>query len=276
MRVDDIIAKWVGKTTCREDIITKRMIDQFNATFAPYISGLALSEELLWLLSPDIEPQSALGTDGHPKLGMYLPNLGYNQRMWAGGEITFYNDVIAEQNVQRRSEIQAITPKSGKSGEMVFVSLRHHYHQKNTLIADERQDIVYRQRSLAKQGRIPTDPVQAHPEALWLIDTNTTLLFRYSAMTFNGHRIHYDVPFATDCEHHDGVLVHGPVQASWLMMLAKKTYERPLRTFSYRSLAPFVCGQKARVTITQGDDTVIGSIQNEEAHTTMTARITLR
>ena len=159
---------------------------------------------------------------------------------------------------------------------MVFVCVRHHYHQHGLLVADERQDIVYRCSHAMKPASPvttePTDPIQAQ----WLIDTNSTLLFRYSAMTFNGHRIHYDQDFAQTQEGYEGLLLHGPIQATWLMMLAKTSSKRHLQKISYRGHAPFICGQTARVTLTQSDDKLIGLVQDEQSITTMCARITLR
>ncbi|MGC6517545.1 MAG: hypothetical protein ACON49_05915 [Candidatus Puniceispirillaceae bacterium] len=268
--------QWLGRKTERWDIITPRQTDNLSATFAPFIPESGFSEELLWLLAPDSEPQDALGPDGHPKLGLYLPDMGFERRMWAGGQISFYAPVPVMETITKISEIAAITPKEGKSGNMVFVSVKHSYHAGATHIADEIQQIVYRQ-AVAQAAYQGGDRLPAYDrQSQWQIKTNSTLLFRYSALTFNGHRIHYDADFAKNHEGHEGLMLHGPIQASWLMMLAKQHSGESLGKFTYRSVAPFICGQTAHVTIGQTETKISGTVQNETGQITMTAQIELR
>ncbi|MGJ8573196.1 MAG: FAS1-like dehydratase domain-containing protein [Hoeflea sp.] len=247
----DHLRSWIGRTQEKTDTITPRLAESFNAIFDSS-SGLEPGDQaplgIHWCLAPDIAPMSELGPDGHPAHGGFLPPVPLPRRMWAGGQIDFSGDFRISDTVTRRSRIEDVTQKTGRSGALVFVTVRHDYLTPRGVVLSERQDIVYRDQatsSAVKPDGETGDQSIAKPAAAdhsRHIDASAPLLFRYSALTFNGHRIHYDLPYATQEEHYPGLVFHGPLQASYLMRLATEAANGPLQTFSYRSVAPLFAG----------------------------------
>ena len=270
--------EWIGKSTEREDIITQRLIDSLRATFAPYQSDAALPEGLFWCLCPDIEEASALGADGHPRLGKFLPDLGFERRMWAGGTISFHHELQPHLPVIRTSIIKSIEPKDGRSGKMVFVTISHHYAQSDRVAVEEEQILVYRQAVSQSAKPMSYDEWLADDIIAdkWSLCPDTTMLFRYSALTFNGHRIHYDKDFSIEHEGHDGLIIHGPIQASLIMSLAQSQQGQRLKRFSYRSTSALICGHDIHVLISDpinkdGGIHARGAIGNHKDEITMIA-----
>ena len=272
--------EWIGKSTEREDVITQRLIDSWRATFAPHHSDAAMPEGLFWCLCPDIEEASALGADGHPRLGKFLPDLGLERRMWAGGTIRFYHDPQPHLPVIRTSIIKSIEPKEGRSGKMVFVTINHHYTQSDRVAVEEEQILVYRQavsqsaKALSYEDWLGDDVIAD----TWSLCPDTTMLFRYSALTFNGHRIHYDKDFSIEHEGHDGLIIHGPIQASLIMSLAQSQQGQRLKHISYRSTSALICGHDIKVLITKpinkdGGINARGAICNHKGEITMIATL---
>ena len=241
---------WIGKTVAREDVASARLIAEFEATLQPY---LATSDSaplgFHWCLCPDILTSDKLGGDGHPLLGMFLPDTGLPRRMWAGGEIIYHGVIRSGNHVKRLSTIEDVTFKTGKTGKLCFVTVRHLYSVAGELVIDDRQDIVYREESITNVAAPVVAPVE-QPADLVKISATPTLLFRYSAITFNGHRIHYDEPYARDVEHYAGLVVHGPMQATLMLNLAAKRLGRTPKRFNYRGLNPLICGQAFYVDAT--------------------------
>ena len=271
---------WIGKSTKREDIITQRLIDSLRATFAPYQSDAVLPEGLFWCLCPDIEEASALGADGHPRLGKFLPDLGFDRRMWAGGNISFHHDLQTHLPVIRTSLIKSIEPKEGRSGKMVFVTISHQYAQSDKLAVEEEQILVYRQAVSQSAKPMSYDEWLADDVIAdtWSLCPDTTMLFRYSALTFNGHRIHYDKDFSIEHEGHEGLIIHGPIQASLIMSLAQSQQGQRLKHFSYRSTSALICGQDIKVLISKpinkdGRIHARGAICNHKGEITMIAKM---
>ena len=182
-------------------------------------------------------PQSPerLGRDGHPLVGQGLiPDMGLPRRMWAGGRLQFHTPLIAGVPAERRSMCETATPKTGRSGPLAFVTLRHEFWQKGVLCLTEWQDLVYRQ-DPSPQAPTPTPPIARTDETdRREARFDSTFLFRYSALTFNGHRIHYDLDYARDVEGYGGLVVHGPLLAQHLMLLAEDLIG-PLAQFSFRA-----------------------------------------
>lgn len=182
-------------------------------------------------------PPSRLGRDGHPATGSgFIPDLGLPRRMWAAGRLVFHQPLLAGVRAERISRIEGITRKDGRSGLLAFVRVRHDIRQRQALALTEWQDLVYRPDG-TDQSPPPaarTDEAIAEPFA-----PDTTLLFRYSALTFNGHRIHYDEAYARDVEGYDGLVVHAPLLAHLLMGLAQRQLGE-LREFAYRATAPLL------------------------------------
>ena len=243
------LTSWIGKSWERHDVIDQRLIAEFRTTLAPYLAQQSqVPLGIFWCLSPDLATADQLGADGHPHLGLFLPKLPLPRRMWAGGELEFLAEFEPGAEVTKRSSIDDITMKTGKSGSLCFVTVRHVYSSGDLTILRERQDIVYRE---------PSNPVAASSNAAVLfnpppgsvsIDATPTLLFRYSAMTFNGHRIHYDHPYATQVEGYSGLVVHGPMQATLLLNRATDILGKAPTRFSYRGLAPLICGRPFHLT----------------------------
>ena len=205
----------------------------------------------LYFWSP--RPPAELGRDGHPAVGGGLiPDLGLPRRMWAGGRLRFHAPLRAGVMAERRSVLEQATTKTGRTGPLGFVTLRHEIQQGDTLCLTEWQDLVYRQ-DPAADARKPIPPVARTDETdMRTVTFDSTLLFRYSALTFNGHRIHYDLDYARDVEGYDGLVVHGPLLAQHLMLLATDLLG-PLAEFSFRASSPLMHFEPAMLC-RNGDD----------------------
>ena len=239
-------ADWIGRAFERRDALTPRLAAEFTATLTPHLAsapGAPLG--LHWMLAPDIEPAVNLGQDSHPKLGIYLPALGFPRRMWAGGELNFSGAFAVGDEVLKISTIEDIAFKTGATGPLAFVTVRHVYRVNGATVLDERQDIVYRAPS-GDAGK-PTQAEPAEARAAFTVEATPTLLFRYSAMTFNGHRIHYDYPYATERRGLCGLVVHGPMQATLMLNAAAMALGRTPKRFRYRGQSPLICGEPFRV-----------------------------
>jgi 3-methylfumaryl-CoA hydratase len=235
-------ANWIGRSFTRQEPITDRLIDHFRVTLAGTLAEAPVPVGLHWCLVPDAVTPDLLGRDCHPKPGLFLPALPLPRRMWAGGEVVFHTPFAPGDMVARETTVEDVRFKEGRSGRLGFVTLRHAYRVAGALRLDERQDIVYREDP--KPGAAVTPPrAEDWPGATaWQITPDPTLLFRFSALTFNGHRIHYDHPYATRVEGYAGLVVHGPMQAVWMMNLATHLAGRLPARFTYRGLNPLICG----------------------------------
>lgn len=243
------LAAWIGRRSERQDAISERLIAEFKATLAPNLaSTTAVPPGIFWCLAPDIVPMAELGRDGHPGLGQFLPDPQLPRRMWAGGELLFHGDFARGDRVTKVSTIDDIAFKTGRSGRLCFVTARNRYEVGERLILEERQDIVYRELSSVASPPAGGASAAVLPTDAWTVSPNPTLLFRYSAMTFNGHRIHYDFPYATGSEGYQGLVVHGPLQATFMLNLAVLRLQRLPKRFAYRGLAPLICDRPFSVS----------------------------
>lgn len=206
-----------------------------------------------WLFFLPDAPQSRLGADGHPRLGDAMPDFGLPRRMWAGSRIAFHAPIAIGAPIHRRSRIESIALKEGASGPLAFVTLRHEIRTGGGTAIVEEQDIVYRR---AAGGPGAGGPSGAKPEAepppiagdaiLRERAADPVLLFRFSALTFNAHRIHYDRDYAREVEGYAGLVVHGPLQAMLLIDLYRTAFpEREITGFSFRAEAPLLEGERA-------------------------------
>jgi 3-methylfumaryl-CoA hydratase len=201
-----------------------------------------------WLYFLPRARQGDLGADGHPRLGGFLPPVPLPRRMWAGGRLQWHAPLRIGDEVQRTSRILSVTHKAGRSGDLIFVVLRHELHRAGELALTEEQDLVYR--APAQAGE-PASQAQAAPaDPAWSrgLTPDAVLLFRYSALTFNGHRIHYDRAYATQAEGYAGLVVQGPLIATLLADLARR--ERPqarVSTFSFKAIRPTLDGAPFRL-----------------------------
>lgn len=246
-------AEWIGRKSESEDIVTPRLAASYRAIFGDRLAPVGADDAPLgihWCLSPAIAPMEALGPDGHPAKNRDLPPIPQPRRMWAGGALETLAPIRVGDTVTRISTIGSITRKEGRSGELWFVAVHHDYVTPRGTAIRERHDIVYRE--AAKPGTARTTASEPAPaaepiEGEWLVETPSTLLFRYSAITFNGHRIHYDLPYVTGVEGYAGLVVHGPIQATLLLNFATASLGRVPQRFSYRGVAPAIAGSPVRV-----------------------------
>jgi 3-methylfumaryl-CoA hydratase len=234
---------WEGRTETLHDEITAAPVRNLSATLdrddpLPQ-PGTELPSLWHWLYFLPGHRQGEIGPDGHARRGGFLPPVPLPRRMWAGGRLTWHAPLRVGESVERISRIASVTHKSGRTGDLLFVLVRHEVHNAHGLAVTEEHDIVYR---AAAQPGDPVPPPQAAPtQAPWSreIVPDPVLLFRYSALTFNGHRIHYDRSYVTEVEHYPGLIVHGPLIATLLVDLARR--ERPdarVRSFSFKAVRP--------------------------------------
>jgi 3-methylfumaryl-CoA hydratase len=164
--------------------------------------------------------------------------------MWAGGRLEFVRPLTVGEEITRESEIVSVEPKAGRTGTLVFVTVRHTVSGSAGTAIVEEQDVVYRE--AARKGDPAPAGKQAPAEAHWnrRVMPDSVMLFRYSALTFNGHRIHYDLDYATNDEHYAGLVVHGPLQATLLLELCRQNGQRPVKKFDYRAQHP-IFGNRA-------------------------------
>ncbi|MFC6635915.1 FAS1-like dehydratase domain-containing protein [Sulfitobacter sediminilitoris] len=198
------------------------------------------------------EPPAQLGRDGHPKVGGLIPDMGLPRRMWAAGRLAFHAPLRAGTPATRSTVCERHARKEGRSGPLGFVTLRHEVHQSGVQCLTEWQDLVYRE-DPSRDAIKPEAPVaridETHSEE---VSFSSTLLFRYSALTFNGHRIHYDLDYARDIEGYGGLVVHGPLLAQLLMLMAEK-HLGPLETFQFRANAPLMHFETATLCLKDRD-----------------------
>lgn len=265
-------AEWIGRQSESFDVVSERLVQSFRAIFEPNLAPLAAGHAPLgihWCLSPAIAAMDQLGADGHPTRNLSLPPVPQPRRMWAGGELQMHDALRIGDEVRRVSTIRDIVRKQGRSGELWFVAVDHRYHTSRGIALSERHDIVYREAATAKHAASDREKTATAPGRLvgasWALAPSSTLLFRYSAITFNGHRIHYDLPYATDAEGYDGLVVHGPLQATLLLNLAAARGTGIPATFRYRGVAPAIAGRNLTIAAspegrqfwTQGDGGVV-------------------
>ncbi|APA87804.1 MaoC family dehydratase N-terminal domain-containing protein [Paraburkholderia sprentiae WSM5005] len=244
---------WLNKQAVAEDDITAFPLKALAATLDREESGNTVPPLWHWLYFLPVTPLSEVGPDGHPKRGGFLPPVPLPRRMWAGGRLTFHAPLKIGEHARRTSTIANIEDKTGRSGRLVFVTVQHTIEVDGELKLEEEHDIVYR--DAPQQGARPQQPAPAPEDETWrrTIDADAVMLFRYSALTFNGHRIHYDHPYVTQVEGYPGLVVHGPLIATLLVDLVRRELpQATLQSFAFRALRPTfadlpfrVCGKPA-------------------------------
>lgn len=242
---------WIGESAEHHDTVTPRLLAQFCATLDRPVVETPLPPSLHWCLALPAPPLSDLGHDGHEKLGRFLPPVPLPRRMWAGGEVELLAPLRLHDPVTRRSTVSDVTQKTGRSGALVFVTVTHEITSPRGLAVRERQDLVYR---APVDSAAPTAPPEA-PEAehSQSVTADAVMLFRYSAITFNGHRIHYDRDHCAD-EGYPGLVVHGPLQATLMLEMATRLMGRAPARFGFRGLGPLTGGVPFTVNAREGKD----------------------
>jgi len=233
---------WVGRTDESADDITHAPIRLMQATLDA-ANARALPPHLPplwhWLYFLPGERQSHIGTDGHPRRGGFLPPIALPRRMWAGGRLTFLRPLAVGAAVRRTSIIKSVQSKSGRSGILVFVTVQHDVADAQGIAIQEEQDIVYRE--APAPGAPAPQPAAAPTDEQFsrTVTPDPVLLMRYSALTFNGHRIHYDRPYAMQEEGYSGLVVHGPFIATLLMEELRRAHPgKTVRSFEFKAVSP--------------------------------------
>jgi 3-methylfumaryl-CoA hydratase len=256
---------WIGREKRREDRVDPGHFARWCATLdrAAPADG-TVPQGFHWCLCLPDAPTEALGPDGHPLRdddpANFLPPLpDLPRRMWASSKLTFHQPLRVGEAVSRRSRVLSITAKSGGSGELVFVEVEHETEGERGLAVREQQTLVYR--APPEPGTPPSPPALGEGafdpgdcRAHRALVPNETLLFRYSALTFNSHRIHYDLPYAAGAENYRGLVVHGPLTASLLLVLAQRELgDNTLKSFAFRGVSPAICGEMLHLMLRNKD-----------------------
>jgi 3-methylfumaryl-CoA hydratase len=234
-------SEWIGRQQTTEDVATLAPLQCLSATLDEgrgFVDGI-VPPLWHWLYFLPKAHTAELGIDGHPPKGDFLPPISLPRRMWAGSQVRFERPIRCGEKLKRVTTIADVVVKSGKTGSLVFLKLAHEIHASGEIAVIEWQDIVYREGS--KPGAPKPAAVQA-PDVADLqrvIEPSSVLLFRYSALTFNSHRIHYDRPYAMHEEGYEGLVVHGPLLATLLVGLAQQAMpNKAIKTFSFRAVMP--------------------------------------
>ena len=274
---------WIGRTETLRDTIDPTPVAALAATLdhpaAPVPPGTPLPPLWHWLYFLPLHRQSELGPDGHARRGGFLPPVPLPRRMWAGSQFEFRSPVRVGDAVERLSTIEDVTSKTGRSGALVFVKVRHELRCNGAAqpALVEWHDIVYRE---AKPPGAAEPPPQPAPQrAAWQreIVPDDVLLFRYSALTFNGHRIHYDRRYVTEVEGYPGLVVHGPLIATLLLdLLHRHVPGADLATFRFKAVRPTFDGQPLRINGTRDGQAVRLWAQDHHGRLTMDAAAMLR
>jgi 3-methylfumaryl-CoA hydratase len=255
----DHLRQWIGRSSQATDIVTAQLVKGLRATLFQEIgepkAGDAAPWTAHWCLAQPVFPMSALSQDGHPTRGGFLPPVPLPRRMWAGGELEFFDALRVGDEATRTSRIADVTMKTGSTGALCFVSVDHLVTTPRGTALRERQDIVYRDMSTSQASapaKAPAPPPAAQHRESHMADP--VLLFRYSALTFNGHRIHYDRDYVTKVEGYPGLIFHGPLQAAFIVELAAKLHDGAApKKFAYRGLQPLFEGSEFSVNANKTD-----------------------
>lgn len=265
VRVDHDWKTWIGRTQTVWDWVTPSRVAAWHATLdhepKPVNQGDLVAAGFHWTLAPHVARESELGPDGHARRDArsFLPPVPLPRRLWAGSRVTFHQPLRVGDRVERSSVIASIDDKQGRESRLVFVTVRHRYSGSDGVAIDEEQDLVYRDPPPTGSAGEPR-PSAAGIETAWqrTIHPTETLLFRYSALTLNTHRIHYDRRYAMQVEGYAGLVVHGPLIATLLLDLVQSHVPaKPIARFSFKALRP---------TFDTGDFAVWGASADTDGH----------
>jgi len=271
----DHLRQWIGRTSEASDIVTAQLVKGLRATLFQEIGEPKASDTapftVHWCLAQPVFPMSMLGPDGHPTRGGFLPPVPLQRRMWAGGDLEFLDTLRVGDEAKRVSRIADVIVKTGSSGTLCFVSVEHIVTTSRGTAIRERQDIVYREmggeKAATTRSNVPSPRLAQHRETHM---ADAVLLFRYSALTFNGHRIHYDRDYVTKVEGYPGLVFHGPLQAAFIVELAAKLRGgKPPKQFSYRGVQPLFEGSDFSVNANDNGDAMELWTANSQGQPTM-------
>ena len=275
---NELFPGWRPQVERCTEIITPAQVNRLAAVLdepAPdYEEGDRLPLLWHWVFFIKPVPHSGLGRDGHPKRGGFLPPVTLPRRLFAGMKTEFLHPLIIGLEAERESEVIDITEKSGTSGDLVFVRIRNSIRQQGNLCVVEEQEIVYQD----KGAPVVLPEVKPFPEPAansWTKEliVDAEMLFSFSAVTFNSHRIHYDRTYAATEEGYPALVVHAPLVAMLLLQLLKDNTDKTVRQFEYRALAPLFDDQPVRLTVvTEGVDTITMQAQRSDGKIAARAR----
>lgn len=251
----ETLRQWIGRTETARDLVTPQKARELRATLDLEPGQPQIGDETPltthWCLAPPTAALHAIGSDGHPARGGFLPPVPLPRRMWAGGGLEFHHSVRVGDEVTRVSRIRDVTAKEGRTGLLCFATVDHEISTPRGVAIRERQDIVYRGVDAPAGGQGKAEPSRV---ATWQesVQPGPVMLFRYSAVTFNSHRIHYDRDYCLTQEGYPGLVVHGPLQATLLVELAARLLKRAPVTFSFRSVRPVFDGAPMTLNACEG------------------------
>ncbi|MCR9213309.1 MAG: MaoC family dehydratase N-terminal domain-containing protein [Proteobacteria bacterium] len=235
------IEDWVGNQETRTELIHQQSLNGFAALMDQDVPTSAIVPPGgHWMYFLPTDKQSRLAQDGHAFKGDFLPPIDLPRRMWAGGRLTFHNHLKAGDTAEKTSTIKSVTPKEGRTGNLVFITVQHQVSNQDGICITEEHDIVFRD-APSEGSASPKQPQPAPTDGRWETEIvpDSVMLFRYSALTFNGHRIHYDREYCQNVEGYPGLIVHGPLLGTLLMRLAvHRMEERELASFNFRNFNP--------------------------------------
>ena len=273
----EFLQRWVGSTQTHCDVVSVAPVVGLSASL-DYLSPLARVGEALppawhWLYFHDAVAASSLAVDGHAIRGDFMPPVPLSRRMWAGGRLRFFSPVTIGDEVRRVSTVASITHKQGRSGELVFVTLSHQIFQQDKLAIEEEQELVYRDFGAANAA-----PKPAPAKAQWSreICPDSVLLFRYSALTFNSHRIHFDRDYASQVEGYTSLVVHAPLTATLLLdLLRRELPDSAIKEFEFRAIRPLLEGAPLSLQGRRDDQDVSLWVLDDSGALAMEANATL-
>lgn len=279
--------EWIGREQRQTDRLDPALAARFLASFdlAPRDTTIMPQGIHFCLCTPDV-PTRLLGEDGHPQReeseGGFIPPIPLPRRMWAGSAMEFHRPIAIGDAIERTSRIVSIAEKSGNTGPLIFVEIDHSTYAARALAVEERQTLVYREAAPSDAPLSPREPgTSGFDPAGWdahrVLTPDPRLLFRYSALTFNTHRIHYDLRYARDLERYRGLVVHGPLTASLLLQLAGAQFgDNRLARFAFRGLSPAISGEPLHLVMRGAGDSLALAVFASDGRQVMKAEAALR
>ena len=254
----DHLRKWVGKIDNVTDYVTPIVEQRYRATLNMDIGnpkdGDPVTSGLHWMLGWNLVKNDELGVDSHPALGEFLPPVPLPRRMWAGSEIKVLKPIRVGDKVIKQSTVADIQVKEGRTGLLCFVTAEYNFLVNNEVTINEKHNIVYRDISKSGGGSGYSKDIPEKADLSEKIFMHPTILFRYSAIGFVGHRIHYDHPYTVNEENYPGLIVHGPLQATYLLRAAEKLMGKPVKSFTHKVMAPVFADSEYMVGVDKMDD----------------------
>ena len=254
----DHLRKWIGKIDNVTDYVTPIVEQRYRATLNMDIGnpkdGDPVTSGLHWMLGWNLVKNDELGVDSHPALGEFLPPVPLPRRMWAGSEIKVLKPIRVGDKVVKQSTVADIQVKEGRTGLLCFVTAEYNFLVNNEVTINEKHNIVYRDISKSGGGSGYSKEIPERADLSEKIFMHPTILFRYSAIGFVGHRIHYDHPYTVNDENYPGLIVHGPLQATYLLRAAEKLMEKQVKSFTHKVMAPVFANSEYMVGVDKMDD----------------------